>query len=139
MHRGVLRLVLALVIIQLVWGVARIPHAVFGQRLEEIDAYRTEGAVRFHLGPRFGESWQIVEWLLANTPEHCALLWRGEGKGAMELVPGLVWPRLVVREDRIPGQATRAAGRPLATGSPDGEAGTLVVVGLGAGLGLEVR
>ena len=70
-----------------------------------------------------------LQQLLRETPEDCAVLWRGTWRGCLEVAPHVLYPRLLVAEHAVQPGATSYKGRQLATGSVDGQHGVLVLVG----------
>lgn len=123
----------------LLLGLLRLPGRVIGRRIDEIEAYRREGAPQFLLrSARLGGA-EAIEWLQRNVPPDAAVLWRWPADGALEFVPALLAPRLLVDERQVPPGATECAGRPLARGTlPDGATGVIVVQGTSDG-GLVLR
>jgi hypothetical protein len=134
------RLLLLLLGAHVVLGVFRLPGKVWGRRLDDIAEYRQKGAARYLLECARLSGADVVEWILQHAAVNTAVLWRGTSRGSLELVPGLLAPRLVVAEDAVPAGATSYQGRTLATGTlPSGQHGVLVVEGRGDTLGLAVR
>ncbi len=123
-------LLLLLLAAHLLFGLARIPHGVFGKRQAEATRYRQLGRVRYLLDTKHRQGWQEVEWLLQNTPVNSVILWRGEYKGSFELVADLVFPRLLYEASRVQPGITTLHHRPVAT---------RVLVGLGNDLELVAR
>lgn len=120
--------------------VARVPGSVVLKRLAEIDAYRAAGPVRFHLDNALHQGADGIEWLLANTPEDAVVLFHGERHGALEFVPGLLYPRLMLDFHAVRRGQETALGRPIARGTLPGKgSGRIVVVGHGDRVELEVR
>ena len=81
----------------------------------------------------------VVEWILANVPPDGVVLFRGHTDGPMEFVPGMIAPRLLVREASCPAPLREYHGRPLACRDEAGERRAVVVVGGECELHLEVR
>ncbi|MCC6669506.1 MAG: hypothetical protein IT458_00480 [Planctomycetes bacterium] len=120
-------------------GLARVPHDVVGQRLAEVRACRAEGDTRYLFRTAFLRGAAAVE-RLRTTPADSVILFRGDGKGALEFAPALLWPRLLVHADRVPPEATTYSGRRIARlPSPGGRFAQAVLVGEGKALRLETR
>lgn len=133
-------MLVTLVAVHVCWGAARIPAKVYGRRWEDIEQYTAEGAVRYFLDTGHYRGADAVLWILDHVPEDRAVLWRGNPRRAMEFVPALIAPRLLVREVDVAQRARQHRGIPLARGAPGGsEKGVLVLVGLGDRVELEVR
>jgi hypothetical protein len=130
----------ALLALHLALGIARIPDRVFARRAADIARYREEGAARFLLGnARLGGA-DVIEWLQRRVKPGDCVLWRGDSQGAMEFVPALLAPVVVVAETAVPAGAAHYRNRPLLRAElPDGRAGVVVVVGRRDALALEVR
>jgi hypothetical protein len=114
----------------LLFGLARIPHAVFGKRAAAAADHELSGRVRYILDTRHVQGWAEVEWLLRNTPADSVILWRGEAKGSFELVADLVFPRLLYEAWRVAPGIQTIHGRPVAS---------RILVGLGTDLELVPR
>ena len=126
--------------IHILWGALRIPGKVYGKRLEHVRRYREVGAPGYHLDTDHRQGADLLRLLLAETPPDCILLWRGDTHGAIEFVPPLIAPRLLVAENECPANATHLLERPLAQGMlADGSRGVFVLVGHGDSLSLELR
>jgi len=107
-----------------------VPGKVWARRLDDVAAYREQGAAAFLLGGARLEGAEALQWLQRHVPADAAVLWRWPCKGALEFAAALLAPRLVVDERAVPPEATTAAGRPLARGVlPDGARGVLVLEG----------
>ncbi len=122
-------------------GAVRLPGKVWARRLDEIANYRSRGAAAFFLADAHHRGAEVVEWLLAHSPPAAIVLWRGDSKGALEFVPALIAPRLLVRDDACTRDADRYLDRPLARlRTTNGAKGpVLVIVGRGDDLILEAR
>jgi hypothetical protein len=94
--------------------VARIPHAVIAKRIQEVNGFRSRGAVRHHLDNRWRSGARAIEWIHHHVALDEVVLYSGERKGAMEFVPPLIFPRLLVEARLVPMDATSHAGRPIA-------------------------
>lgn len=129
----------ALVLIHIAWGAARVPGRVVGRRLEDVRAYRGEGAARYLLRSSGMRGEDAIEWVLENTPPNSAVLWRGSKLGPLEFAPTLLAPRLVVHVSRGRGRPERYAGAPLARATLDGREGIVTLVGDGDSIEVEVR
>ncbi|MFN3244054.1 MAG: hypothetical protein ACE37K_21285 [Planctomycetota bacterium] len=106
-----------LLLAHLALGVVRLPGKVWLRRVEEVEAYRDQGAPHFLLGSaRLGGADEIA-WLCDHLPERCVVLWRWPAKGALEFVAPLIAPRLLVDERLVPADASTFAGLPIATGA----------------------
>lgn len=134
-------LLLALLGAHVVLGMLRLPGKVWARRLDEIATYQQKGPAGFFLDTAHQHGAEVVEWLLANTPPDAVVLWRGESKGALEFVPSLIAPRLLVREQSASHGSARYLDRPLARlATANGELGpVLVVVGRGNTIAMEAR
>jgi hypothetical protein len=130
---------LALVVLQLAFGVVRVPGIVVWRRGADIADHRENGAVRHWLDTEHRRGAAAVEWVLANVPSDAAVLYRGDSKGAIEFVPALIAPRLLVRDEACRSTARTYAGRPLARRvGPDGDR-VVVIAARGDALDLEDR
>ncbi|MCK5945425.1 MAG: hypothetical protein KAI24_25770, partial [Planctomycetes bacterium] len=120
----------ALLAAHVLLGVARLPGKAIARRVDEVDAYRRLGAARYLLDSAHLDGADAIEWLLQNTDEQAAVLWRWPADGALEFVAALIAPRLLVDERAVPAGATSFAGRTIATGTvPSGARGAVVVQG----------
>lgn len=139
-RRRLLALALVLLGGHLALGIARLPDRVFARRAADIERFRTEGAAKFLLGnAKLGGADEIA-WLQANVQPGDCVLWRGEAQGAMEFVPALLAPALLVGELAVASGGRSYQGRPLLRGTlPDGRQGTIVVEGCRDHLLLHVR
>jgi hypothetical protein len=125
--------------VHLAFALGRIPGKVFAKRAGEIERYRAEGAASLLGNAGFGGV-ETIDWLRAHVPADAVLLWRGVSKGPIELVPGLLGPRLLVVESAVAAGAEVYGDRPLAQGTlPDGRTGVLVLEGRGSALELGIR
>jgi hypothetical protein len=104
---------LALVAVHVVHGIARLPHAVLGKRLREIEGYRRDGDVEWLLANARLHGAEALRRVRTSCPEHEAVVLYGPLKGALEFAPALLWPRLCVAADRIPAGAVAHAGHRL--------------------------
>lgn len=125
----------------LLLGVGRVPGKVYGDRFDEIERYRDNGAATFLMTGAVPNGPAEIDWLREHTPERCVLLWRWPADGALEFAAALLGPRLVVDERVVPAGATTFLDLPIATGElPSGERGQLVLQGTDdGGLRLTVR
>lgn len=139
-RRVVRGLLLGLLAAHLLIVVARIPRAAWSKRLDELEAHQRLGRPRYLLeGAHLGGA-DVVEEILAETPPDCAVLFDGRRHEAMEFVPALLFPRLVVGAGSVDPAARHAAGRRLATRrDADGRERQLVIVGLGDALEVRLR
>lgn len=139
-RRRLLALALLLLGGHLVLGIARLPDRVLARRTADIERYRSEGAAKFLLGNAKLRGAEEIEWLQANVQPGDCVLWRGESQGAMEFVPALLAPALVVGEHAVASGGRSYHGRPLTRGTlPDGRQGIIVVEGCRDHLVLHVR
>lgn len=130
---------LALLAGQVAWGALRVPGRVYDRRLQDIAAHRSRGAVGWFLEQSHMGGAEAVRWILQHVPPDGVVLWRGQTKGALEFVPYLIAPRLLVAEGAAAAGWTYA-GRPLATRpGEDGTPAVVVLEGLGADLRLVPR
>lgn len=139
-RRRFLALALLLLGGHLALGIARLPDRVFARRAADIQRYRDAGAAKFLLGnAQLGGADEIV-WLQANVRPGDCVLWRGEAQGAMEFVPAMLAPALVIGEHAVVAGERSYRGRPLTRGTlPDGRDGVVVVEGCRDHLRLHVR
>jgi len=93
---------------------ARVPQKVVGRRLGEVAAWRAEGPARYLFRTSGLEGVEAIEELLRNSPEDAIVLWRGDGHGAVEFAPALLWPRLLAAEGSVPADAKLYLERPVA-------------------------
>lgn len=118
---------------------ARIPGVVVGRRLADVAEYERKGAVRWFLDTEQRHGADAVEWIRTNVAGEAIVLYRGDSKGAIEFLPGLLAPRLLVAEGLCPGDATTHGGRPLARQAAEEGGGVLVIAARGDELRLERR
>ena len=111
------------------FGLARVPHAVIGKRLDEVQAWGAEGPAHYLFRTAALEGVEAIDELLRTTADDAVIVWRGTTKGAMEVAPALLWPRLLVGEQALHPDATRFLERPVA--SWHGEPRQLVLVAEG--------
>lgn len=115
-------------------GVARIPGKVVGRRIDDVAAYREQGAAAFLWGRSGLKGADELAWLLEHTDERSVVLWRWPADGVLEFTSALLAPRLVVDERLVPAGATLFAGRAVAFGVvPSGARGQVVVQGTSNG------
>lgn len=121
-------------------GIVRLPGVGFARRWHDIAEFRARGAAGYFLDGTPFRGADVVQWLLANVPPDGAVVCRGDSKGVLEFLPGLLAPRLVVREHLVPDGTRDLAGRALggAVGA-DGRWQRIVVVADGNELRLEGR
>ncbi|MCU0862859.1 MAG: glycosyltransferase family 4 protein [Planctomycetes bacterium] len=137
---GWMVLAMVLLAVHLLLGIVRLPGKVWARRLDDVAAYREQGAVSYLFRGAKLEGAEIVQWLQREVPPDAAVLWRWPCDGALEFPPALLAPRLFVDERAVPPGAVTAAGRPLARGVlPDGSSGVLVLQGTADGAGLVLR
>lgn len=133
------RIVAAALLVHVAIGVVRVPGVVWGRRLANIDEYRSRGAVGFVFDAQNLRGAAVVQWILDNVPNDAVVLWRGNSKGALEFVPGLIAPRLLVQESACPPAARDCRGRPLAVRVTADGAHVVVLNGGDEELSLEAR
>jgi len=117
------------VVVHVVFGMARIPHAVIAQRFADVEGYRSEGdaAWLFRTAKLMGAD--AITAVRARTGPDAVIPIRGDLE-PLEWVPPLLWPRLCCAVERLPAGARTFAGRPIAD---------LVLVGEGMTLRVESR
>jgi hypothetical protein len=130
-----------LIAVHLGWGLARLPTKAHARRVDEIESWRRLGPARFLLENEHRRGGTTVQWIVDHVPPDAAVLWRGESRGALEFVPALIAPRLLIAEDACPPGARTWRDRELARAPRgDGSEGVLVVVGESRdAVGLAVR
>ncbi|MFT4516429.1 MAG: hypothetical protein ACI89X_000837 [Planctomycetota bacterium] len=128
-----------LILAHIAWGLVRVPSRVIIRRLDDVDAYREEGAAAYLLGANGLAGKEAIEWLLNNTPADSVVLWSGENMGALEFAPDLIAPRLLVRASKPAAGQTHYAGLPIAQYTWQGRSGAATLVGRDDALFLEVR
>ena len=134
------RVAIALLIVHIAVGVARIPSKVWGERQDAISHHHEVGAARYHVGNEHHFGADVIERILGDSQEDTVVLWRGEWKGAMEFAPALLAPRLLIPAGKCPKDATSWRGHDLATvRNSSGDLVVPVLVGTGAGIELELR
>ena len=121
------------------WVAARVPHAVVMKRLGEVDTFRSRGDVAHFLDNHLFRGADVVAWARANTEVDAIVLFDGEQKGALEFVPALLFPRLLVAAGAVARGQTDYCGRPIAVASREGRTGHVVLVGRGDRVELELR
>jgi len=114
------RLAAALVVVHFAIAAARVPADVIGKRCERVADFRARGPIRFHLDNEFMAGADAVEWLVRHASLDSVVLHRGATSGASELVPPLIWPRLLYDESWVSGDERIPLRRPLARGPIDG-------------------
>lgn len=107
----------------------RVPAKVFGERINKVASWRSEGPARFLFRTSGLQGVEAVEELLRDTPPDAVICWRGDSKGAVEFAPGLLWPRLLVAEASVGTSATSFLGRPVARWQGSQRQAVLVVEG----------
>lgn len=110
-------LLLALVAHLLFCGL-RVPFVPIGKRASDIAAVRRDGEVAWHFRLTDPQTRELAVWLSTAMPADAVLPWRGEGRGAMQLLSALLYPRLLVFEQALPPGATHYHGRPVFTTPP---------------------
>jgi hypothetical protein len=93
---------------------ARVPQTVFARRLGQVAAWRAEGPARYLFRTSGREGVEAIEELLRTSPPDAVVLWRGDGHGAVEFAPMLLWPRLLAAEGSVAADAHRYLERPVA-------------------------
>jgi hypothetical protein len=125
---------LVLLGLHLLLGIVRLPGKVCQRRIDDVAAYRRDGAARFLLGSAKLAGAAELEWLLTHTGPDAVVLWRWPADGALEFAATLLAPRLVVDERKVAADAGTFAGRPIAHGTtPDGANGQIVLQGTAQG------
>lgn len=137
--RGLGLFLVALLVLHLLLGALRIPGVVVARRCGDVADYQRRGAAGFFLGGPHQHGADVVEWILANVPADGVVLFRGDSKGSLEFVPGLIAPRLLVMDSGCLPGAVSYAGRPLASRHGPGGDRVVVVQALGNQLRLEDR
>lgn len=136
---GLARLAFLLLALQILLGATRIPTVVIGRRCSDVADHRRRGPVDFFLDTAHQHGAAAVAWIRANVPADGVVLYRGNSKGSIEFVPGMIAPRLLVAEGHCAHDATEHTGRPLARrGHADGNR-VVVLVALDNDLRLEDR
>lgn len=133
------RILLALLGLHLLWVGVRVPYSVGFRRIAEVRSFQERGSTSSFLGSGHLRGAAIVEWIRANTAEDSIVLYDGPRPGALEFVPPLLFPRLLVADHSIAPGAVTWNGRAIARGTLDGATGRIVVIGRGDDLGLELR
>lgn len=136
---GIGRMALVLLALHVLLGIARVPTIVIGRRCNAIADLQQRGPARYFLDTPHQHGAEVVEWIRGNVPEGAVVLFRGDSKGSIEFVPGMIAPRLLVAESHVPADATTWGGRALATRQQDGGRRIVVVAALGNDLRLEAR
>ena len=94
-------------------GAIRLPRACV-KRWADVAGIEEQGAVRWRFERAFLERHDVIESLLATTPDNAVIAFRGAPKGALEYAAALLWPRVCCFEDRLPRAETTHRGRPIA-------------------------
>ena len=137
--RGLL-LIAAALVVHLLFCAQRLPLKALPARLESVAQLSRVGPVAYHLRDEPVASLEVVEFLIANTPEDCVLLFSGEDRGTLELVNALLAPRLLYIEATVPQGASSVHGRPLARARLAGRGeGVVVLESTLDSLGLRLR
>jgi len=137
--RAPANLAVVLLCAHVVLGALRVPTVVVGRRCADVANITERGAVRFHLDDDGRRGAEAVEWLLANVPDHAVVLYRGDSKGAVEFVPALVAPRLLVRDAECAADVDTWHGRPLARRAATDGGRVVVLIAAGNELRIEDR
>lgn len=118
----------ALLLAHLAIGVFRVPGVVFARRWQDVADFRARGATGWFLAEPERRGADVVRWIVANVTEDGVVLCTGDSEGALEFVPGMIAPRLLVRAERCAADARSFRGRPLATRrGADGEPHVVVL------------
>lgn len=134
------RLVLLVLLAHVGLGIARLPGVVFARRWHDVAEFEARGAAGYFLDGSPFRGADVVQQLCDEVPPDGAVVCRGDSKGVLEFVPGLLAPRLLVREHLVPPTARAHAGRALAGRvGADGSWRRLVLVADGDTLRLEER
>jgi hypothetical protein len=133
------RLLGALVLAHVAWGLARVPTRVVARRLDEVEQFRRSGAIDHFLATRHLQGADAVAWVRDRTGPDAVVLWAGDAGGALEFAPAMLAPRLLVDERSCAHGQTTYAGRPIATGTLGATTGRIVLVGNGKSIAAEVR
>lgn len=121
-------------------GVVRLPGVGFVRRWQDVDDFRARGAAGYFLDGTPYRGADVVQWIVANVPPDGVVVCRGDSKGVLEFVPGLIAPRLLVREHLAAPTGRQHGGRNIAgQRGADGSWRRLVVVADGDELRLEGR
>lgn len=138
--RGLDVVLAALLLLHLLLGLVRVPFKVLGQRCRDVADYERRGAPAFFLGGPHQFGAEVVDWILENVPPDQSVLFRGDSKGSLEFLPGMIAPRLLVMEISCQPGVDSYHGRKLATRrGAGGEREVVVVAALGNELRLEAR
>jgi hypothetical protein len=125
-----LRLLGLALIAHLLFCVQRLETKSLPARIDEIQEFRENGAIRFHLS-KSPENAAVLQMIAENTPEECVVLFKGEDHGSMELAVGLLSPRLLYAESGAAPGVSMIHGLPVARAKlPNLGEGTLVLVGV---------
>ena len=127
-------LLAAVVVAHCGFALLRLPK-LWVKRQDEVAAFRQRGDAEYLLTGGGLTGTDVIERLRRETPEQCAIVIRGESRGAMEFAAALLFPRLLVHDALVPKDATSVFARPLARGAQ----GVVALRGLGRSLSLEPR
>ncbi len=116
------RLLLGLLVLHILFGISRLPHAGFAKRKKHIDLMKALGPREFHLGPRDShpgyadeQTRKAIQRLQEETPENAVILFRGAWRGPIEFAAPLLYPRVLLLAHRLPDLGARTwLGRPVA-------------------------
>ena len=134
------RLLAFLLVAHVGWGLARVPTKVWAKRLDEIEQFESEGPSGFFLDNEHRRGGPALQRLCDTNPQDRIVLWRGEWKGAMEFVPAVVAPRLVVHESAWPSDPARWRDyEPARITDSSGVERTAVIIGATDHVRVEVR
>jgi hypothetical protein len=106
---------LALLLVHLLWGLARTPSRALARRGEDIAAFRRQGDAAFLFADAALDGADAILWLRAHTPPGARIAWRGADRGAIEFAAALLWPRLLVAQPPAAGEPVLVATRTALT------------------------
>ena len=127
-----------LVLLQLLWGLVRVPGKVINRRAEEAVIYRKAAPEKWFFRGDDMQGADVISWLRENTPPACVIAWEGERLGAMEFAVGLLSPRFFVRPADVE-RVAASTGAPIATAELDGRSGRVTVTATRTALEVTVR
>ena len=99
------RVVIVLLVAHLAYGVARLVQSGYVERVREVGEWRDTDPVGWHFRNAEPETQRIARWVVDNLPADQALLYEGEVRGGLQLLAGLIAPRVLLRADLIEARA----------------------------------
>ena len=94
-------LVVALLVAHLGYGAARLVQSGYIERAREVVAWRSQDPVDWHFRKADPETQRIARWIVEALPDGHGLLYEGEVRGSLQLIAGLISPRVLLRAEVV--------------------------------------